>query len=90
MVRSDVVFFETPSGGAVFSAGSISWCASLPGNGFDNSVSHITKNVLQRFADPKPFPLAGLTGVDVTAAHVSSVSAPGRPCGSGERTLGLR
>jgi N,N-dimethylformamidase len=51
-----MVFFETPSGGAVFSVGSIAWCASLPCNRFDNNVSRITRNVLDRFADPVPFP----------------------------------
>ena len=55
-VRSDMVFFETPAGGAVFSTGSISWIASLAWNDCDNNVSRITKNVLDRFLDPRPFP----------------------------------
>ncbi|MGX9148311.1 N,N-dimethylformamidase beta subunit family domain-containing protein, partial [Mesorhizobium sp. 128a] len=54
-VRSDIVFFETPSGGAVFSVGSISWSTSLPINGYDNDVSKITRNVLIRFIDPRAF-----------------------------------
>ncbi|MER8543970.1 LamG domain-containing protein [Mesorhizobium sp. M1334] len=56
-VRSDLVFFETSSGGAVFSVGSISWCMSLPINGYDNDVSRLTRNVLERFREPAPFPL---------------------------------
>jgi N,N-dimethylformamidase len=48
-VRADLVFFETPNGGAVFSAPSISWCGSLSHNGYDNNVSKITANVLRRF-----------------------------------------
>jgi N,N-dimethylformamidase len=48
-VRSDMVYFETPNGGAVFSTGSITWCASLSHNGFQNNVSRITENVLRRF-----------------------------------------
>jgi N,N-dimethylformamidase len=48
-VRADIVFYETPSGGAVFSVGSISWCGSLPFNAFENNVSRITENVLRRF-----------------------------------------
>ena len=48
-VRADIVFYETSSGGAVFSVGSISWCGSLPFNAFDNNVSRITENVLRRF-----------------------------------------
>jgi N,N-dimethylformamidase len=49
-VRGDMVFFELPHGGAVFSASSIAWCGSLSHNGYDNPVSRITENVLRRFA----------------------------------------
>ena len=55
-VRSDMVFFEIPGGGAVFSTGSISWIASLAWDDGDNNVSRITHNVLERFRDPAPFP----------------------------------
>jgi N,N-dimethylformamidase len=54
-VRADMVFFETPNGGAVFSVGSINWLSSLPWNHFDNNVSRVTENVLRRFTDPQPF-----------------------------------
>ena len=36
LVRSDVVFFETPAGGAVFSVGSIAWCGALRDAGRGN------------------------------------------------------
>jgi N,N-dimethylformamidase len=49
-VRGDMVFFELPDGGAVFSASSIAWCGALSHNGYDNPVSQITENVLRRFA----------------------------------------
>ena len=52
--RGDMVFFETPEGGAVFSTSSISWAGSLAHNGYDNNVSRITENVVRRFLDPKP------------------------------------
>jgi N,N-dimethylformamidase beta subunit-like, C-terminal len=55
LVHSDMTFFETAAGGAVFSVGSISWSASLPCNQFSNNVSTITRNVLERFLDPIPF-----------------------------------
>jgi N,N-dimethylformamidase len=55
MVRCDMVFFETPKGGAVFSTSSISWAGALSHNGYDNNVSRITANVVKRFIDPKPF-----------------------------------
>ena len=54
-VRADMVFFETPGGGAVWSTGSIAWATSLSPNGFENNVSRITENVLRRFLDPRPF-----------------------------------
>jgi N,N-dimethylformamidase len=54
-VRADMVFFETPGGGAVFSTGSITWSASLAHNNFDNNVAKITSNVLKRFLDEKKF-----------------------------------
>lgn len=55
-VRADLVFFEVPNGGAVFSVGSIAWAASLATNGYDNDVARLTTNVLRRFADPAPIP----------------------------------
>jgi N,N-dimethylformamidase len=53
-VRADMVFFETPKGGAVFVTGSTAWAASLSHNNFKNNVARITGNVLKRFIDPKP------------------------------------
>tara|TARA_R110002096_G_scaffold101547_9_gene224593 strand:- start:12503 stop:14047 length:1545 start_codon:yes stop_codon:yes gene_type:complete len=43
---ADLVFIETPSGGAVFSTGSLTWTLSLP---IDDQVSTVTANVLRRF-----------------------------------------
>ena len=39
----------------MFSVGSIAWAGSLSHNGYDNSVSTVTANVVRRFADPAPF-----------------------------------
>ena len=55
-VRSDLVYFEYPRGGAVFSVGSISWFGSLSYNNYDNNVSRITDNVMRRFASDEPLP----------------------------------
>jgi N,N-dimethylformamidase len=49
-VRADMTLTESPSGGAVFSVGSINWIASLMSNGGDNNVSRVTGNVLRTFA----------------------------------------
>ncbi len=55
LVKADMVFYETAAGGAVFSTGSIAWAGSLSHNGYDNNVSRITRNVLDRFLDRTPF-----------------------------------
>jgi N,N-dimethylformamidase len=62
MVRSDMVFFETPSGGAVFSVGSIAWPAAMAWNRYDNEVARVTANVLRRFDDAAPFEPPGDQG----------------------------
>ena len=49
LLRAEIVFFETPNGGAVFSVGSITFCGSLPHNDFDNNISRMVDNVLRRF-----------------------------------------
>ena len=45
-----MVLIEYPNGGAVFSVGSITWCACLFHNSYDNNVSRVTKNVFDGFA----------------------------------------
>ncbi len=45
---ADMVHFETPSGGAAFSVGSICYPSSLP---VDDKVSRLTANVLRRFLE---------------------------------------
>ena len=45
---AEMVIFDTPSGGAVFSVGSISYVTSLP---VDEHVSRLTDNVLRRFLE---------------------------------------
>jgi len=51
LIRADMVHLEKPRGGAVFSTGSITYCGSLPTNGFDNDVSRLTFNVVNRFGE---------------------------------------
>ena len=62
--RADLLFFETPNGGAMFSTGSITWMSSTPQNNYDNDVARITLNVIRRFLDPKPFPAVAAREVD--------------------------
>jgi N,N-dimethylformamidase len=60
-VGADMVFFETASGGAVFSVGSINWMGSLSHDEYANNVSRITANVLNRFLDPTRFEMPKTT-----------------------------
>ncbi len=50
LMRGEIVYFDTPSGGAVFSVGSITYCGSLWRDGrFDGPVSRLLENVVRRF-----------------------------------------
>jgi N,N-dimethylformamidase len=48
LIRADIVFFEAPNDGAVFSTGSITFCGSLL---TDAGASRLTETVLRRFLD---------------------------------------
>ncbi|MBL8691031.1 MAG: N,N-dimethylformamidase [Rhodospirillaceae bacterium] len=52
---ADMTFFETASGGAVFSVGSMTYVGSLPPENYGNVCARLTTNVLRRFMDPRPF-----------------------------------
>jgi N,N-dimethylformamidase len=56
IIRSDLTFFETPNGGAVFSVGSMNFIGALPIDGYDNVAARLITNIVKRFADPAPFP----------------------------------
>lgn len=49
LVRSDMVYYETSGGGAVFSVGSINWNNSLAWDGYKNDIAQVTWNVLRQF-----------------------------------------
>ena len=55
LVRADMVFFETPGGGAVFSTGSIAFAGSLSPNEYRNNASRVIDNVVRRFLDETAF-----------------------------------
>jgi N,N-dimethylformamidase len=46
------VYFKTPSGGAVFSVGSMTFLGSLWRNGFEGPISRLLQNVVARFSAP--------------------------------------
>ena len=47
--HADMIYAEYPGGGSVFATGSITFCGSLPWNGYDNNVSKLLHNVLTRY-----------------------------------------
>ena len=48
-IRSDLVYFETATGGAVFSVGSMNWVGALAWKNYENNVAQMTANVLHEF-----------------------------------------
>lgn len=55
LIRSDLTFFETPSGGAVLSVGSMCFVGALPIDDYDNTLTRMMTNAVKRFIDPTPF-----------------------------------
>jgi len=53
MIRADMTYAELPGGGAIFAVGSITFCGSLSHNRYDNNVSRILRNVIERFGKPR-------------------------------------
>ena len=51
LIRADMTYIEKPKGGAIFSVGSITYCGTLPHNKFDNDVSRLTFNVINKFGE---------------------------------------
>jgi N,N-dimethylformamidase len=53
-IHADLVLCQRPSGGAAFSVGSMAWQSCLSYNDYDNNVSRVTQNVLERFIRDEP------------------------------------
>jgi N,N-dimethylformamidase len=51
-LRADLTFFETPSGGATLSVGSVFFPLSLEE---EHGAGRLARNALERFLDPTPF-----------------------------------
>lgn len=49
LIRADIVYYETPNDGAVFSVGSITFCGSLSHQDYKNNISRMLDTVLTRF-----------------------------------------
>lgn len=47
-LHADMIYFDVPGGGSVFATGSITFCGCLPWNNFENNVSTLLKNVLDK------------------------------------------
>ena len=50
LIRSEIIYYDTGYGGAVFSVGSITFCGALSHNNYRNDVSTLLRNVLVRFS----------------------------------------
>jgi N,N-dimethylformamidase len=50
LLRAEIVYFEPPGGGAVFSVGSITFLGSLWRNGWEGPISRLLENVVARFS----------------------------------------
>ena len=48
ILQADMVYFNVPGGGSVFSTGSITFCGSLPWNNFKNNVSRLLENIIKK------------------------------------------
>ena len=48
ILQADMIYFEVPGGGSVFSTGSITFCGSLPWNNFENNISKLLENVIKK------------------------------------------
>ena len=48
ILQADMVYFNVPGGGSVFSTGSITFCGSLPWNKFNNNVSKLLQNIINK------------------------------------------
>lgn len=46
--HADMIYCNYPGGGSVFATGSITFCGSLPWNGYNNNVSRLLWNVFQK------------------------------------------
>ena len=55
LLRCDLVFYETPAGGAVLSTGSVAWAGTLGDPRPDNEVADLMRRAVARFLDPAPF-----------------------------------
>jgi N,N-dimethylformamidase len=53
-IRAEMTHFDAPNGGAVFSFSSIAFGQSLPINNFDNDISRLLANVVDRYLKPGP------------------------------------
>ncbi len=52
--HADMTLIVRDGGGACFSVGTMAWCAALSHASYENDVARVTRNVLERFLDPRP------------------------------------
>jgi N,N-dimethylformamidase len=72
-MRSNIVYGLDENGGGLFSVGSITFCGSLPHNGYDNNISRLLENCLRKFLST---PRGGGCARSVVARYPSSYWQP--------------
>jgi N,N-dimethylformamidase len=55
-IRADITYTKYPNGGGILSTGSMTWCSSLAHDDYENNVSRLTENVLNRFMEEESLP----------------------------------
>jgi N,N-dimethylformamidase len=55
-IRADIIYFNTPNDGAVFSTGSIGFGQALPAMNFENNISKQLGNVVDALIKPGALP----------------------------------
>src|SRR5258708_14301833 len=63
IIRSDLTFFETPNGGAVFSVGSMNFIGALPIDNYDSVAPRWITTIAKPFASSAPFPAPPTAGI---------------------------
>lgn len=54
LIRAEITYSALPGGGAIFAVGSITFCGSLPVNGFENTISRLLDNLLRGWLSLPP------------------------------------
>lgn len=78
-IRSDLVFFETATRGAVFSVGSMNWAGALAWKNHENNVARITANALHEFVHRESRLVVGHRSICFERKGMTTTHTPAEP-----------